>query len=93
VGGIDMLYPIVSYGDGTEITASKMSNEGTVRVYIEKFDENKDSFINIEILIPNAKIISSNGYSKESVEGFIKRISAIENDILDYVKEKEKNIA
>jgi hypothetical protein len=89
----EMLYPIISYGDGTEVTASRMSDDGTVKVYIEKFDESKDSFINIEMLIPKAKVISSSGYDKSDIDSFVKRISAIEKDILEYVKEKGKDIA
>ncbi|MBQ9610312.1 MAG: hypothetical protein IJV15_12835 [Lachnospiraceae bacterium] len=85
-----MIYPIISYEDGTEVTASKIDADGQVKVYIEKFDKKTDMFINAELLIPNAKIISSNGYSDEELNGFIEKYSAIQDDIIDYVKEKEK---
>lgn len=85
-----MIYPIISYEDGTEVTASKIDDDGQVRLYIEKFDIKSDMFINAELLIPNARVISSNGYSDEELNGFIEKYNAIQDDIIDYVKEKEK---
>ena len=35
-----MLYPIFSFEDGTEVTASKPDVNGKIFLYIEKFDIN-----------------------------------------------------
>lgn len=84
-----MLYPIFSYNDGTEVTASKIETDGTVKVHTEKFDEISDRFIYATIAIPNARVLSSEGYSDEELNALLERYSKIQEDIIDYVAEKE----
>lgn len=88
-----MLYPIISYEDGTEVTASKPDAEGKVAVYTEKFDTTTDSFIFAEIILPDAVVKSSNGYSDKELKKLINRYSKLQNDIIGYVTEKVKQSA
>ena len=88
IGGIFVLYPIFTYSDGTEVTASKPNAEKQVFLYIEKFDIQKDSFINATIVLPGAKIQSSSGYSEVELDEMVGLYSEIQDDILDYVMEK-----
>ena len=88
-----MLYPIVSYEDGTEVTASKPDNNGNISLYIEKFDTQRDSFINATLLLPGAKIVASNGYDEKKLSEMVDEYSEIQDDIIGYVMEKVKQSA
>lgn len=88
-----MLYPIFSFEDGTEVTASKPDVDGKVSLYIEKFDINKDMFINATIELPGAYLISSNGYTKDELDDMIKEYAKVQGDIIAFVMEKEKKDA
>lgn len=88
-----MLYPIFSFEDGTEVTASKPDINGKVSLYIEKFDINKDMFINATIELPGVYLKSSNGYTKDELDNMIKEYSKIQSDIIAFVMEKEKKDA
>lgn len=88
-----MVYPIFSYDDGTEVTASKPDISGNVFLYVEKFDEEKDSFVNATFIIPNARIDSYFGYSEEEVNEMLRQYSEVQDDIVDYVKEKVRESA
>ena len=88
-----MLYPIFTYNDGTEVTASKPDANGSVLLYVEKFDIQKDEFINATIMIPNASIVSSSGYDKKELEQMLSEYSRIQEDIIGYVRDKERRSA
>ena len=85
-----MRYPIFSYDDGTEVTASKPDNNGKILLYIEKFDKERDDFINATIILPEASIVSSKGYDETELNEMIEEYSEIKDDIIDYVLEKVK---
>ena len=85
-----MFYPIFTYEDGTEVTASRPDTNGKITLYIEKFDAAKDSFINATIDIRKMTIESSNGYSDEELTSMLKEYSQIKDDIVDYIIEKEE---
>ncbi len=85
-----MLYPIFTYDDGTEVTASKRDSSGNISLYIEKFDASKDMFVNATIVIPNATVISSSGYNEKELQDMLDEYSEIEEDIIGYIIEKEK---
>ncbi len=87
-GEIIMLYPIFTYDDGTEVTASKPDQNGDISLYIEKFDTKEDQFINATIVIPNARILSSSGYSEEELNMMLEEYSQLQDDIIGYVMEK-----
>lgn len=83
-----MRYPIFSHDDGTEVTASKPDINGKISLYVEKFDEEKDAFINVTFLLPEVVVISNNGYSETEVEEMKNDYLEIKEDIISYVKEK-----
>lgn len=53
-----MLYPVFTCDDGTEITMSKPDKEGQILLYIEKFDIEKDEFIDATVCL-NDMIVKS----------------------------------
>lgn len=93
LGGFFMLYPIFSYDDGTEVTASKPDENGKVLLYVEKFDMIKDEFINVTFILPNIEIKKSYGYNEQELEKMKKKYSEIQDDIMDYIIEKVKKSA
>ncbi len=62
-----MLYPIFKYNDGTEVTASKLDSNGRVLLYVEKFNQKKDAFVNATIVLPDGVIESSSGHTKKNL--------------------------
>ncbi len=88
-----MLYPIFTYEDGTEVTASKPDNDGKVLLYVEKFDTQKDQFINATIILPDDVVKSSTGYSDKELQEMLDEYAEIKDDIIGYVKEKVTKIA
>lgn len=93
LGGSYMLYPIFSYDDGTEVTASKPDENGKVLLYVEKFDVSKDEFINATFVLPNMEIKNSYGYNESELDDMVKKYSEIQEDIISYVTEKVKRNA
>ncbi len=89
-GGVIMLYPVFSYDDGTEVTASNPDESGNILLYVEKFDTQLDCFVNATFQLPGVNIVSSSGYSKEKVDAMVKEYLAIQDDIVDYVMDKVK---
>ena len=88
-----MRYPIFSYDDGTEVTASKPDDNGNILLYIERFDSESDSFINATIMLPELSILSVNGYDSKELNELIEEYSEVKEDIIDYVMEKVKKSA
>ena len=83
-----MLYPIISYEDGTEVTASKPDSNGRITLYTEKFDKEADEFIYAEILIPNPTVVSSRGYDREALDEMLRDYAEIQDDVMEYVMDK-----
>lgn len=92
-GGSCMIYPIFTYNDGTEVTASKRDSNGKVSLYIERFDTDRDMFVNATILIPQPVVVSSTGYSEKELDSMLQEFSKIQDDIIEYVADKEKKSA
>lgn len=88
-----MRYPIFSYDDGTEVTASKPDNNGNIMLYIEKFDRESDEFINATVVLPDLSIVSVNGYERKELDELLEEYSEVKEDIIDYVMEKVKKSA
>ncbi|MCR4908535.1 MAG: hypothetical protein K5985_06855 [Lachnospiraceae bacterium] len=88
-----MLYPLFSYDDGTEVTASKPDENGKIFIYVEKFDNELDGFINATIAIPNASVVSSTGYSQKELDEMVSEYSKIQEDIISYIMDKVKKSA
>ncbi len=83
-----MKHPLFSLGDGTEVTASSMK-DGQVHVYTERWSDEKDMFLHADIVIPGAVVISSEGYSDEEIRKMQDHYTKLQNDIIEYVTEKE----
>ena len=88
-----MRYPIFTYNDGTEVTASKLTQTNSLRIYTEKWDDSADAFIFAEISLPDGEILSSSGYTDEELRKMKNRYLTLSEDIISYVREKEKQIA
>lgn len=85
-----MIYPVFSYDDGTEVTASKPDEKGKVLLHVEKFDAEKDSFIYVTFVLPDMEVESFQGYDQQEMEDLRKKYSDIKEDIMGFVKEKEE---
>ncbi len=88
-----MRYPIFSYDDGTEVTASKPGVKGSLMLFIERFDRASDGFINATVMLPELSIVSVNGYDSKELNELIEEYSEVKEDIIDYVMEKVKKSA
>lgn len=88
-----MLYPIFSYDDGTEVTASKPDENGEILLYVEKFDVSRDEFINATFVLPGVEVKTSQGYSMQELKDMARRYADIQDDIVEYVKERVKKSA
>lgn len=80
-----MIYPVFTYEDGTEVTASKPDENGNISLYVEKFDTNKDMFIHATIILPGCTIESSVGYDEIELNNMLSEFSEIQDDIIGYV--------
>jgi hypothetical protein len=88
-----MVYPLFTYDDGTEVTASKPDKDGNIYLYVEKFDIVKDAFIHATFILPNVTVKSSSGYSKSELDEMLCEYSELQDDIIDYIMEKVKKSA
>ena len=83
-----MKHPLYTYDDGTEVTASSV-RDGKVRVYTERWDSDRDMFVNAEIVIPDGIVISFNGYSEAEVSALVAKYQKLADDIMECIQEKE----
>ena len=83
-----MKHPLYTYSDGTEVTASSIQ-DGKVGVFTERWDEERDMFINAEIVIPDGTVISRNGYTETKANHLADRYKKLASDIIEYIQEKE----
>ena len=88
IGGIAMMYPVFSYDDGTEVTASSPEKDGSIILYVEHFDAQRDEFINATFRLPGVVLISSNGYSEKELDAMSREYKAVQDDIMNYVMDK-----
>ena len=68
-----MMYPYLTLDDETEIVHSEMSENNSVKVYIEKPDEN-DGFHYATCYLPNYEWKDIFGFSEEEIEKYRKII-------------------
>ena len=85
-----MKYPIITLNDETEITASNLTENGKIFVYIEKWNASLDDFNYFEIILPDNFITKQNGYTEVEIEKLKNHIISLQKDIFDYVQEKEE---
>ena len=80
-----MFYPIMTiYGENdVEVTASKLQNDGTVVISIEKWDPDIKDFVHFKIIMPQKEVINVN-YPEQEFQKLSQKILAISDDILEY---------
>ena len=81
-----MMYPYMTLNDDTEITHSEMTEDGSVKVYIETPDEN-DGFHNATCWLPEYRWENIFGYSEEELEYFKKLVKNNAHLIIEFSQE------
>ena len=81
-----MMYPYMTFNDGTEITHSEMKPDGQVKVYIETPDL-KDGFHNAVCWLPSYAWENINGYSDAEISHFQKIIRDNAHLIIEFSQE------
>lgn len=86
-----MFYPIMTiYGENDiEVTASKLQNDGTVIIAVEKWDPAIKDFANFKIIMPQKEVINVN-YPEQEFLKLSQKILAFSDDIFEYVVDKER---
>ena len=80
------MYPYMTLNDDTEITHSEMTEDGSVKVYIETPDEN-DGFHNATCWLPEYRWENIFGYSEEELEYFKKLVRNNAHLIIEFSQE------
>ena len=84
-----MIHPIITLPDNTEITASRIQNDGNYHIYIEAWDSKLDAFKHIDFLFPEGKILSAYGYDSSEISKYRTKLTNIEEDIFGFIEEKD----
>lgn len=86
-----MFYPIMTiYGkNDIEVTASKLQNDGTVVIAVEKWNPDIKDFTHFKIIMPQKEVINVN-YPEQEFQKLSQKILAFSDDILEYVVDKER---
>lgn len=87
-----MLYPFLTAPDGTELSYSEVLNKDTcpeVRVYIEKWDDERVAFDSIEIYLPTGRITKCEGFSEKEAKRNIRHVMDLKKIIWDAAKEED----
>jgi hypothetical protein len=80
--GIDMMYPLITLDDQTEIVHSEMQQDGTVKVYIEKPHE-KDCFHYATCYLPGYKWDDIYGFTGSEIERYQEVLESLADLIND----------
>ena len=78
-----MMYPFITLDDETEITHSEMLANGTVKVYIERADE-QDVFHHAVCYLPDDEWTDIYGFSEVEMECYQKIIRNMANLIMEF---------
>ena len=78
-----MMYPFIHFADETEIVHSEILQNGEVKVYIEKPDEN-DCFHHATCFLPTYRWEDIFGFSDNDIKEYQKIISSFSHLIFDY---------
>jgi hypothetical protein len=81
-----MMYPFLSYPDGTAITHSEMQPDETVKVYVETPDE-RDGFHNAWCILPQYEWKDVNGYSECEISKYQEIIESVAHLIIEFSQE------
>ena len=81
-----MMYPFLTLNDDTEIVHSEMQEDNTVKVYIEKPDE-EDCFHHAYCILPNYRWTDVFGFTDEDIQRYQEIIESTAHLILEFAKE------
>ena len=85
-----MLYPFISYPDGTEIVHSEIYFENAlpvVRVEIEQPDNKSEHFKSIQMILPKGDIKQSERFTEKEIQYYKKLILQLSDVIFDNAKD------
>ena len=80
-----MMYPFLTLDDQTEIVHSKLLEDGSVKVYIEKPDA-KDGFHYATCFLPEYRWEDVSGFSETEIQKYQGIISSVANEIMQTAK-------
>jgi len=83
-----MKYPVMTLIDGTEITSSDFDKNNQLHIYVEKWSRARNDFSYFEMIIPQGKVLKIHGFSIHETKILSDRIIRLQNDIIDFIKEK-----
>lgn len=87
-----MLYPFLTAPDGTEISYSEVLCKGSqpeVRVYVEKWDDERRAFDSLELYLPTGRITKCEGFSEKEAQKNINHIMHLQNVIWESAEEED----
>lgn len=87
-----MLYPFLTAPDETEISYSEVLNKDThpeVRVYIEKWDDERNAFNSIEMYLPTGRITKCEGFSEKEAKKNIRHVIDLKKIIWNAAEEED----
>lgn len=91
-----MLYQFISLPDETEISYSEVKKDklghDTVRIYIEKWDEQRNDFDCVEFYLPKFNITKNKGFSDAIIKEHMKHIHNLQDVIWECALEKRCSI-
>ena len=76
---IPMLYPFLTAPDETEISYSEVLHKAShpeVRVFVEKWDTERNAFNSLELYLPSGRITQCVGFSKAEAQKNITKHNA-----------------
>ena len=80
-----MLYPYMTFADNTEVTHSRLSDDGSVKVYFEKAVHG--GFKHATCILPNYSWIDIEGYSSEDIANLTEYVKHNAHLILEFAAE------
>ena len=81
-----MMYPFLTLDDETEITHSEMLDDGTVKVYLEKPDE-EDCFHHATCYLPDYRWEEIVGFSEEEINRYREVVESTAHLIMEFSQE------
>lgn len=81
-----MMYPFLTLDDETEITHSEMLDDGTVKVYLEKPDE-EDCFHHATCYLPDYRWEEIVGFSEEEINRYREVVESTAHLLMEFSQE------
>lgn len=88
-----MMYPFISFPDGTEIVFSHIMKDEdgnpTIKVYVEQWNDAHDDFDRLEFYIPSGKITENVGFDKATADKHYNALMGLQDVMFDYAQEHD----